>query len=74
MTLALKKSRKAGTEDLIVWVMKRTKSTKNGNRCYSYWMAFWRVSDKVHNMHLGQCIKLDAEAAMVKARKPRQRS
>jgi hypothetical protein len=31
-------------------------------------MASWREGDKVRNVHLGSCKKLDAEAALQKAR------
>lgn len=29
----------ARLEDLTVWVMKKTKTTKKGSRSYGYWMA-----------------------------------
>ena len=38
-------------------------------RSYHYWMANWRESGKVRNVHMGSCGKKDAEAALQKARK-----
>jgi len=29
-------------EDLSTWVMEKAKTTKKGNKTYSYWMASWR--------------------------------
>ena len=59
----------ARLEDLHVWQMEKTKTTKKGSRSYLYWMANWREGGKVRNVHLGSCKKLDAEAALQKARK-----
>ena len=58
----------ARLEDLHVWQMEKTKTTKKGSRSYLYWMANWREGGKVRNVHLGSCKKLDAETAMQKAR------
>ena len=59
----------ARLEDLSVWVMEKAKTTKKGSKTYGYWMASWRVGDKVSNVHLGSCAKVDREAAMQKVRK-----
>ena len=59
----------ARLEDLSVWVMEKTKTTKKGSKTYGYWMASWRVGDRVRNVHLGSCAKMDREAAIQKARK-----
>ena len=59
----------ARLEDLHVWQMEKTKTTKKGSRSYLYWMANWREGGKVRNVHLGSCKKLDAKAALQKARK-----
>jgi len=59
----------ARLEDLSVWVMEKTKTTKEGSRSYSYWMASWREDDRVRNVHIGSCAKLDEETALLKARK-----
>jgi len=59
----------ARLEDLSIWVMEKAKTTKKGSRSYGYWMASWRVGDKVSNVHIGSCAKVDREAAMQKARK-----
>lgn len=58
----------ARLEDLHLWQMEKVKSTKKGSKTYHYWMASWREGDKVRNVHLGSCKKLDAEAALQKAR------
>jgi len=58
----------ARLEDLTVWVMEKVKPTKKGNRSYHYWMATWRESGKVRNVHLGNCGKMDEETAKQKAR------
>jgi len=59
----------ARLEDLSVWMMERAKTTKKGSKTYGYWMASWREGDKVRNVHIGSCAKVDREAAMQKARK-----
>jgi hypothetical protein len=58
----------ARLEDLAVWQMEKVKTTKKGSRSYWYWMANWREGGKVRNVHLGSCGKMDAEAALQKAR------
>ena len=59
----------ARLEDLTVWQMEKTKTTKKGSRSYHYWMANWREDGKVRNVHLGSCDKIDEETALRKARK-----
>jgi hypothetical protein len=59
----------ARLEDLTVWVMEKVKTTKKGKTTYGYWMASWREGDRVRNVHLGSCAKVDREAARKKARK-----
>ena len=58
----------ARLEDLSVWVMEKAKTTKKGSKTYGYWMASWREGDRVRNVHLGSCAKLDEETALQKAR------
>ena len=58
----------ARLEDLTVWQMEKTKTTKKGSRSYHYWMANWREGGKVRNVHLGSCNKMDEETARQKAR------
>jgi len=58
----------ARLEDLTVWQMEKTKTTKMGSRSYHYWMANWREGGKVRNVHLGSCNKMDEETAREKAR------
>jgi len=59
----------ARLEDLTVWQMEKTKTTKKGSRSYHYWMANWREGGKVRNVHLGSCNKMDEETARQKAHK-----
>jgi hypothetical protein len=58
----------ARLEDLTVWTLEKVKSTKKGSRSYHYWMATWREGGKTRNVHLGSCAKMDAQAALQKAR------
>ena len=59
----------ARLEDLHLWQMEKTKSTKKGSQSYFYWMASWREGGKVRHVHLGSCRKVDRETALQKARK-----
>jgi len=59
----------ARLEDLHLWQMEKTKSTKKGTQSYLYWMASWREGGKVRHVHLGSCRKVDRETALQKARK-----
>ena len=59
----------ARLEDLHVWQMEKAKTTKKGSKKYAYWMATWREGGKTRNVHLGSCVKMDAETALQKARK-----
>ncbi len=58
----------ARLEDLNLWQMEKVKTTKKGSRSYGYWMASWREGDRVRNVHIGSCKKLDKETALQKAR------
>ncbi len=58
----------ARLEDLSVWVMEKAKTTKKGSKTYGYWMASWREGDRVRNVHLGSCTKMDRETALQKAK------
>ncbi len=59
----------ARLEDLHVWIMEKVKTTRKGRQSYRYWMATWREDGKSRNVHLGSCAKMDAQAALQKARK-----
>jgi len=59
----------ARLQDLSAWVMEKSNTTKKGSKTYGYWMASWREGDKVRNVHLGSCAKVDREATMLKARR-----
>ena len=59
----------ARLEDLHLWQMEKVKSTKKGSKTYHYWMASWREGDKVRNVHIGSCKKVDYETALQKARR-----
>jgi len=58
----------ARLEDLHIWQMDKVKTTKKGSQTYYYWMASWREGDKVRNVHLGSCARIDKETALQKAR------
>lgn len=58
----------ARLEDLHLWLMEKSKSTKKGSQSYIYWMASWREGGEVRNVHLGSCKKVDHETALQKAR------
>ena len=49
--------------------MEKEKTTKKGSRTYTYWMASWREGNKVRNVHLGSCRKMDHSVALLKAQK-----
>jgi len=49
----------ARLEDLHIWQMEKVKTTKKGKTTYGYWMASWREDDRVRNVHIGSCAKLD---------------
>lgn len=57
----------ARLEDISLWQMKKTKTTKKGSKKYNYWMATWREDGKTRNVHLGSCEKMDKETARQKA-------
>jgi hypothetical protein len=59
---------RARLEDLSIWTMEKVKSSKKGSRTYYYWMATWREGSRTRNVHLGSCAKMDANAALQKAR------
>jgi predicted acyl esterase len=59
----------AKLEDLTVWDMKKVNQSRKGSKTYMYWMASWREGDRTRNVHLGSARKMDAEAALQKARK-----
>jgi len=62
----LEASGKARLEDLHVF--KVEKETKKGKR-NEYWHASWRLGDRVQNVYLGSCKKMDVEDAREKARR-----
>ena len=55
-------------EDLHLWQMVKVKTIKKGKKTYGYWMASWREGDKVRNIHIGSCARIDKESALRKAR------
>ncbi len=59
----------ARLEDLHVWQMEKTKSTKKGSQTYGYWMASWREDGRSRNVHLGSSRKLSRDEALQKARR-----
>ena len=59
----------ARLDDLHIWKLEKVKTAKKGKMKFGYWMASWREGDRVRNVHLGSCAKVDREAAMQKAEK-----
>lgn len=59
----------ARLEDLHLWQMEKSKTTKKGTQSYLYWMASWREGGKVRHVHLGSCRNVDHETALQKARR-----
>jgi len=59
----------ARLEDLHLWRIEKVKVTKKGSKKYAYWMATWREGGETRNVHIGSCAKMDADAALQKARK-----
>ena len=59
----------ARLEDLHLWQMEKSKTTKKGTQSYFYWVASWREGEKVRHVHLGSCRKVDHETALQKARR-----
>jgi hypothetical protein len=57
-------------EDLHVFTVE--KETKKGKR-NEYWHASWRLGEKVQNVYLGSCRKMDAQDAREKARRLKAR-
>jgi hypothetical protein len=49
--------------------MGKVKQSRKGSKTYTYWMATWCEGGKMRNVHLGSARKMDAEAALQKARK-----
>ena len=64
----------ARLEDLTVRAVEKVKTTKKGSKTYTYWMASWRESGKVRNVHLGSTRKLSRQMAMQKARKMKEKA
>jgi hypothetical protein len=60
--------RDARLEDLHVWKMEKTTTSKKGSKKYAYWMATWREGGKTRNVHLGSSRKMDVHAALKKAK------
>jgi hypothetical protein len=58
----------ARLEDLHIWQMEKIKTSKKGSKKYTYWMATWREYGRTRNLHLGSSRKMDAQAALQKAR------
>ena len=46
----------------------RSQEQKKGSRTYYYWMATWREGSRTRNVHLGSCARMDADAALQKAK------
>lgn len=64
--VALKASGMARLEDLSVYTLERARG--KGKSIHRYWYVSWREEDKVRNVYLGSCNKMDQDAAWRKAR------
>ena len=62
----LEASGRARLEDLHIF--KVEKETRKGRR-NEYWHASWRLGDRVQNVYLGSCKKMDVQDAREKARR-----
>lgn len=62
----LEASGRARLEDLHIFTVE--KETQKGKR-NEYWHASWRLGDKVQNVYLGSCRRMNAQDAREKARK-----
>jgi hypothetical protein len=56
----------ARLEDISIFKVKKP-ARKKTVQCY--WFTSWRMGSKMCNVYLGSCKRIDAEAAMQKARK-----
>lgn len=56
----------ARLEDLSIF---KVKKQVRKNKFLFYWFAAWTINKKAHNAYLGSCTKMDAETALLKARK-----
>lgn len=63
---ALKASGQARLEDLSVYTLERARG--KSRKVHNYWYASWREGEKVKNIYLGSCKKMDQDAAWKKAR------
>lgn len=63
---ALRASGMARLEDLTVYTLERARG--KSKNVHSYWYASWREGEKVRNVYLGSCKKMDQDAAWRKAR------
>jgi hypothetical protein len=59
----------ARLENLTIWEQRKVKQSKNGPKSYTYYMASWRVDDRVKNVYLGSSRKMSRDDAFVLARR-----
>ncbi|MHC1593952.1 MAG: hypothetical protein ACXQT2_01415 [Methanotrichaceae archaeon] len=55
-------------QNLEVYRVDKTKTTRDGTRTYTYWHCSWREGDRVVSKYLGSTRRLSEEEALVKAR------
>lgn len=58
----------ARLEDLSIWEQRKVRTSKNGSKAYTYFMASWREGGKTRNVYLGSSQKMSREEAQEKAR------
>jgi len=61
-------SLEARLEDLSIWEQRKVRTSKNGSKAYTYFMASWREGGKTRNVYLGSSQKMSREEAQEKAR------
>ena len=68
LTQAQALRQEARLEDLSIWEQRKVKTSKNGSKAYTYFMASWREEGKTRNVYLGSSQKMSKEEAQEKAR------
>src|SRR5512137_1701450 len=53
LTQAQALRQEARLEDLSIWEQRKVKTSKNGSKAYTYFMATWRAGGKTRNVYLG---------------------
>ena len=68
LTQAQTLRQEARLEDHSIWKQRKVKTSKNGSKAYTYFMATWREGGKTRNVYLGSSQRMSREEAQEKAR------